>query len=194
MPDYDSLCGRFKWENEYKYLDRLPGDGLNIAHEAVDRHANSDLANTVALRWIRKDRSFIDFTYADLKIQTSRFANVLEKLAIKKNDSIFSLVGRIPSLYVAALGTLKTGAVFCPMFSVFGPEPAFHRLSKGKAKVLITTTKLYQPKIKQLMHRLPLLRYILLTDAKQHMDDKVLSLSQLMDEVPNEYVIKKECS
>lgn len=190
MPDYDSLCDQFNWENEFKNLERLPGGGLNIAHEAVDRHANSHLANTIALKWIRKDRSFIDFTYADLKIETSRFANVLEKLAIKKKDSIFSLVGRIPSLYVAALGTLKTGAVFCPMFSVFGPEPAFQRLNKGKAKVLITTKKLYHQKIKQLTHRLPLLRHILLTDVKQHLDDKVLSLSLLMDEVPDEYAIK----
>ena len=190
MPDYESLCSQFKWTDEFKNLDRLPSGGLNIAYEAVDRHANSDLANTAALRWIRKDRSFIDFSYADLKIQTSRFANVLEKLAIKKNDSIFSLAGRIPSLYIAALGTLKTGAVFCPMFSVFGPEPAYQRLSKGKAKVMITTTKLYQKKIKQLMHRLPLLRYILLTDAKQHLDNKVLSLTLLMDEAPDEYLIK----
>ena len=190
MPDYESLCSEFKWTDEFKNLDRLPGGGLNIAYEAVDRHANSDLANTAALRWIRKDRSFIDFTYADLKIQTSRFANVLEMLEIKKNDSVFSLAERIPSLYVAALGTLKTGAVFCPMFSVFGPEPAFQRLSKGKAKVLITTTKLYQKKIKQLMPRLPLLRHILLTDAKQHIGDEVLSLSLLMDKAPDEYLIQ----
>ena len=82
MPDYDSLCDQFKWTDEFKNLDRLPGGGLNIAYEAMDRHANSHLANTVALRWIRKDRSFIDFTFADLKIETSRFANVLEKLTI----------------------------------------------------------------------------------------------------------------
>jgi len=33
------------------------------------------------------------------------------------------LAGRIPELYVAALGALKHGSVFCPLFSVFGPEP-----------------------------------------------------------------------
>lgn len=190
MPDYDSFCSQFGWEHEKDNLEGLSGGGINIAHEAIDRHANGDHRNTIALRWIRKDRSFEDFTYADLKVQTSRFANVLEKLDVKKGESVFSLTGRIPSLYAAALGTLKAGAVFCPMFSVFGPEPAFQRLSKGKAKILVTTTRLYEKKIKQLLDRLPLLQYILLTDAKQAIDDKVLSLSMLMDKVSDHYIIK----
>ncbi len=190
MPEYDSFWSQFSWEHEYDNLEGLSGGGINIAHEAVDRHANGDNKNTIAIRWIRKDRSFEDFTYADLKVQTSRFANVLEKLDVKKGESVFSLTGRIPPLYVAALGALKAGAVFCPMFSVFGPEPAFQRLSKGKAKILVTTTRLYEKKIKQLLDRLPLLQYILLTDAKQDIDDKVLSLSILMDKVSDYYVIK----
>jgi acetyl-CoA synthetase len=190
MPDYDAFCGQFSWEKENESLDGLPGGGLNIAHEAVDRHANSDKKDTVALRWIRKDRSFEDITYTDLKERTSRFANVLEKLDAKKGDNIFSLLGRIPSLYVSALGTLKLGAVFCPMFSVFGPEPAFQRLSKGKAKFLVTTEKLYRTKIKQLLDRLPLLQNILLVDVDQHIDDKVQSLSLLIREVDNYYTIQ----
>ena len=190
MADYDSFCSQFSWEHEYENLEGLPSEGINIAHEAVDRHANGGKRNTVALRWIRKDKSFKDFTYSDLKVQTSRFANVLERLDVKKGESVFSLTGRIPSLYVAALGTLKARAVFCPMFSVFGPEPAFQRLSKGKAKILVTTTKLYKQKVEQLLNRLPLLQYILLTDAKQDIDDKILSLSILMNEVTDHYVIK----
>jgi len=190
MSDYDAFCSQFSWEKEYESLDGLPEGGINIAHEAVDRHANSDIRDTVAIRWIRKDQSFEDITYADLKLRTSRFANVLEKLKIKKGDSVFSLTGRIPLLYVAALGTLKTGAIFCPMFSVFGPEPAFQRLSKGKAKVLVTTTKLYEKTIKQLLDRLPFLQTILLVDAERHRNDKVWSLSVLMNEVTDEYTIK----
>lgn len=190
MSDYDAFCSQFSWEREYESLEGLPEGGINIAHEAVDRHANSNIGNTVALKWVRKDRSFEDFTYIDLKVQTSRFANVLDKLKIQKGDGIFSLLGRVPSLYVAAIGTLKAGAVFCPMFSVFGPEPAFQRLSKGKAKVLITTTRLFENKIKLLLGRLPLLRTILLVDTDHHIDNKVRSLSLLMKEADNHYTIK----
>ncbi len=189
MLDYDAFCRQFTWEQQYAAMEGLPGGGLNIAHEAVDRQANGPNSHTVALRWIRKNRSFRDFTYADLKKLTSRFANVLEKLQVHKGETVFSLAGRIPELYVAALGTLKAGAVFCPLFSVFGPEPAFQRLGKGKAKVLVTTTKLYEQKIKPLLERLPRLQYILLTDAEKDLDTKAMSLSRLMEGASDHYVI-----
>ena len=39
-----------------RQLDGLPGGrGLNIAHEAVDRHATGPLADRVAFRWLRRD-------------------------------------------------------------------------------------------------------------------------------------------
>jgi acetyl-CoA synthetase len=55
-----------------------------------------------------------------LKTQSAKFANVLKKLKIKRG-TCFLANGRIPELYVTALGTLKYTAVFCPLFSVFGP-------------------------------------------------------------------------
>ena len=49
---------------------------------------------------------------------------------------MFSLLGRVPELYIAALGTLKNGSVFSPMFSAFGPEPIKARMTIGDAKAL----------------------------------------------------------
>jgi acetyl-CoA synthetase len=33
------------------------------------------------------------------------------------------MAGRVPELYATALGTLKAGMIFTPLFSAFGPEP-----------------------------------------------------------------------
>lgn len=186
---YEPFYASFQWSEERKYLDGLPQGGLNIAYEAIDRHARGRLKNTVALRWLGKDKTVKDFTYGDLQRQTARFANVLNTLAITKGETVFTLAGRIPELYIAALGTLKQGAVFCPLFSVFGPEPIFQRLSRGDARVLVTTTLGFEKKIKQLLDRLPRLAYILLTDADQHKDKKVLSLPCLMQQVPEAFSI-----
>ncbi|HCL83983.1 MAG TPA: acetate--CoA ligase, partial [Chitinophagaceae bacterium] len=159
LTDYDSLYHSFNWQNEAVNLEGLPANkGLNIAYEAVDRWAKGDDAQRIALRWIRKDRSYQDYTFSGLQQLSARFANILTTLGIVKGDRVFSLTGRIPELYIAALGTLKTTAVFCPLFSVFGPEPVFQRLSRGDAKVLITTSALFEKKIKPLMERLPALR------------------------------------
>ena len=190
LEDYNAFCRTFDWQNERKQLSGLPGgQGLNIAHEAVDRHAAGPLKDTVALRWIRKDKSALDLTYADLQKRTARFANVLGRLGVAKGDTVFSFAGRIPDLYVAALGTLKKTAVFCPLFSVFGPEPVWQRLSRGNAKVLVTTTFLFHKTVEQLLDRLPALRYILLTDAGAPVSERILSLPALMNEASDQFAI-----
>lgn len=178
---YDDLCSTFSWAGEMEELIGNSSKGLNIAYQAVDRHAESELGDRIALRWIRKDFSVKDLTYAELKKETSRFARVLEGLNIAKGDTVFTLLSRIPELYLAALGSLKTRSIFCPLFSVFGPEPIFQRLMRGDAKVLVTNSRFYEKKIEQLLGRLPSLKFILLTDVSEDINEVVLSLPRLME-------------
>ena len=88
-----------------------------------------------------------DFSYAALAAAVNRFANVLAQRGIAKGDRVFSLLGRTPELYIAALGTLKNGSVFSPLFSAFGPEPIKARMTIGSAKALITSEAFYRRKI-----------------------------------------------
>ena len=188
--DYETFSESFNWRDEQRYLSGLPGNrGLNIAYEAIERHAYSKLRDNIALKCIGKDKTTRDFTYYDLHKLSSRFANVLTTLGVKKGERVFALAGRIPELYITALGTLKTAAVFCPLYSVFGPEPVFQRLSKGDAKVLVTTKALFDKKINQLLDRLPSLQFILLADEEANMSSKVLSLPRLMEEAYDEFFI-----
>ena len=161
--DYSRACAEFSWPAARQALDGLPdGRGLNIAHEAVDRHAAGALRDRVALRWISKEGTRRDFTYADLRNETSRFANVLRSLGVGKGDPVAVLAGRIPELYIAALGTLKNGSVFTPLFSAFGPEPIQARINIARARVLITTDVLYRKKVEALRASLPSLEHVLL--------------------------------
>ncbi|MCB2148073.1 MAG: acetate--CoA ligase [Deltaproteobacteria bacterium] len=188
--DYAKTAAAFSWETVRSELDGLPGGGgLNIAHEAVDRHADGGLWDHVALQWLCSDGTSRAFTYGELKKQTSRFANVLDGLGIGKGDTVCALAGRIPELYIAALGTLKNTSVFCPLFSAFGPEPIYQRLSKGDAKILLTTHGYYRRKVEQLMDRLPLLKHVLLVDVADHPDNGLLSLPKLMAAASDTYVI-----
>jgi acetyl-CoA synthetase len=160
--DYDEARAGFTWEAAAKELDGLPGGaGLNIAHEAVDRHARGPRATRVALRWLHKDGSTSEATYAELAAATSRFANVLRSLGVGKGDRVFALAGRVPELYVAALGTLKNTSVFSPLFSAFGPEPIHQRLERGDGRVLVTTAALYRKKVAPIRDRLPALEHVL---------------------------------
>jgi len=163
LDDYDRVRASFTWEWARGLLDGLPGGaGLNIAHEAVDRHARGPSAQRVAIRWLGRDGSRRDITYAELLRETARFANVLRGLGVERGERVFVLSGRIPELYVAALGTLRAGAVFCPLFSAFGPEPIHERLQLGDGRVLVTTAQLWRRKsLGDLRATLPELRHVL---------------------------------
>jgi acetyl-CoA synthetase len=113
----------------------------------------------------------------------------LRNLGLGKGDTVCVLAGRIPELYVAALGTFKNTSVFCPLFSAFGPEPVFQRMSRGEAKLLVTTERQYRQKIGQLMERLPTLHHVLLVDVDDHLEDGLLSFPRLMTEASEEYAI-----
>jgi acetyl-CoA synthetase len=58
-------------------LSGLPNGGLNIAPEAVDRHAVGGYRHQVAIRCINASDTPRDFTYLDLWKLTNQFANVL---------------------------------------------------------------------------------------------------------------------
>jgi acetyl-CoA synthetase len=162
LDDYERACAGFDWSLARRALDGLPGGrGLNIAHEAVDRHAFGARRDRVALRWLGKGGAIEDIRYGDLAARTNRFANVLTRLGVRRGERVFVLAGRVPELYVTALGALKTGAVFCPLFSAFGPEPIAARLTLGNGKVLVTTRALYERKIAAIRASLPELEHVL---------------------------------
>ena len=193
LGDYEQARREFSWEKARAELDGLPGElGVNIAHEAVDRHANGPRRDHLAIRWLGKDGDVCDYTYGKLQELTNRFANMLRKLGVGKGDRVYALAGRIPELYVAALGTLKHRAVFCPLFSAFGPEPIRARLTIGKARVLVTTESLYERKVKALRSSLPFLEHILLV-GNDHQPTNVpntVDLYRLMQEAADSYSIE----
>jgi acetyl-CoA synthetase len=167
MPDYPATRASFSWDEARRALDGLPGGrGLNIAHEAVDRHAAGPRADRVAIRWLGKSGERRDVTYAELRRLTNRFASGLRRLGIGKGDRVFALSGRIPELYVACLGALKNTSVFSPLFSAFGPDPIAARVGLGEGKVLVTTRALYERKVAPMRARLGSVAHVVVVDGR----------------------------
>ncbi len=164
--DYAATCWTFDWLQARAELDGLPDGGLNIAHEAVDRWAESPLEDQVALRCIDRDGAVDDLTYRQLRTETDRFAAVLRRLGIGRGGAVCTLLTRRRELYLTALGTLKHGAVYCPLFPAFGPEPVRERLSLGAVQVLVTTREAYRRKVAQFRDQLPELRHVLIVDGE----------------------------
>ncbi|HXJ33757.1 MAG TPA: acetate--CoA ligase [Candidatus Eisenbacteria bacterium] len=162
LTDYDAACAAFRWEEARAELEGLPDGGLNIAHEAVFRHVAAGRGDRIALRWLGRGGGRREVTYAELADLTGRFAAVLDDLGVRGGDRVYALLGRVPELFAVALGTLAHGAVFCPLFSAFGPEPIRARLALGGARVLVTTEAIHRRKVEALRSALPELEHVLL--------------------------------
>jgi acetyl-CoA synthetase len=191
LGDYGAARAGFTWSSARARLDGLPAGGLNIAHEAVVRHARGARRDHVALRWIGKHGERVELTYGDLEAATARFANALLMLGVRPRDRVFALAGRIPELYVAAIGALRAKAVFCPLFSAFGPEPIASRLELGSAHVLLTTAKLYERKVAGIRGRVPSLSHVIVVgdEGAESGIEGTHDWRALVDAQPSEHTI-----
>ena len=189
LASYDEERSSFSWESARSSLDDPPGGGLNIAYEAVDRHAIGPRASKVALRTLDEHGQSTDLSYAELRRLTNRFANALRGLGVGRGETVFTLLGRVPELYVTVLGALKNGSVVAPLFSAFGPDPVSQRLRLGNGRVLVTTALQYKRKVAPRRHELPGLKHVLLIDGERHPTPDTLDLPALLDQAADEFEI-----
>jgi acetyl-CoA synthetase len=80
LRNYEQAREAFSWEEARSELDGLPGGGgLNIAHEAVDRHAAGALHDKTAVRWLGKDGSVRDFSFAQRRNVSGRSGSIIAR-------------------------------------------------------------------------------------------------------------------
>ena len=184
LADYDRARREFSWEQASGLLDGLPGGALNMAHEAIGRHAAGESADRRAIRFLASGAPVHDVTFGQLDESSRRFANLVTGLGVRPGDRVATLMGRVPALYTSVLGTLTAGAVYCPLFSAFGPEPVRSRLELGAVRVLVTTDLLYRRKVAPIRTALPGLEHVLVvrTPGAGDLPDGTLDFEVLLRE------------
>jgi acetyl-CoA synthetase len=191
LADYDKARREFTWEQARALLDGLPGGALNIAHEAVDRHVQRGAGDRLAIRLLAQGAAPHNLTYRELSAASHRLANVLAGLGVRRGERVATLMGRVPALYATVLGTLASGAVYCPLFSAFGPEPVKARLALGSARVLVTTDLLYRRKVASIRGELPDLKHVLVvrTPGAGELPEGTLDFDELIDAASPEFEV-----
>ena len=192
LDHYDSMVQSFTWDGLRGELDGLSGGGLNLAHEAIDRHGLSHRRDKIALYWEGTSGQEETYTFGQLKELTDRFANVLVGLGVEKGDRVFMFMERIPELYVAFFGALKAGAIAGPLFSAFGPDPVKDRLLDSGAKVLISTPDLKR-RLGGILSELPDLAHIIVVNkdgrSKEPLSPGDISYEQAMADASSNFSI-----
>lgn len=188
LTDYWQRYRDFDWQQARLGIKGHDG-GINIAHEAVDRHVQEGNGEQLALIWLGKQGERKTFSYRQLQGLTNRFANLLTELGVARGATVFSLCGRTPQLYAALLGSLKAGAVFCPLFSAFGPEPVRARMGIGDVRVLVSSARLYLKKVAPWRHELPGLEQVLLYDCHGDCPVDCLDLDSALAEASDTFTV-----
>ncbi len=192
LADYESMRRTFVYESIIDELDGLPGGGLNIAYEAVDRHVAHGRGDRTMMIWEGKDGRVETYTFADMAKHSNRFANVLRSLGIGKGERVFVFMDRVPELYAAVFGTLKAGCVIAPLFSAFGPDAARDRMADAEASVLVTTPE-QRAKVNQCKDAVPSLRHVIMVSHGHHapVEDGELAWDSLMDRASDTFEIER---
>ena len=111
---------------------------LNVRYNCVDRHAEKT-PDKIAVIWEGDDPSQSKtFTYKDLKLEVSKFANTLKKMGVQKGDRVTIYLTMIPEVAFAMLACARIGAVHSVIFGGFAPDSIAGRIQDCKSKFVIT--------------------------------------------------------
>ncbi|MDH3365560.1 MAG: acetate--CoA ligase [Thermoplasmata archaeon] len=160
---YDDLRKTFKWADADKLVEWFPNGKINSAYNVIDRHALGDNKDKVALIYDDGEGTVQKTTFEQLYRETNKFANVLVKLGVKRQDRVFVFLQRSTELYVSFLGAIKAGAIASPMFPAFGPDAIRDRLLDSSAVALVTDSELVK-RAYQVKNQLPDLKHIIVVD------------------------------
>jgi acetyl-CoA synthetase len=161
--DYALLRREFTWDAAWRELGVRPDGALNVASLALGR---ATARPGPVLRFLDAEGGRDELDGAGLTARVDRFVNALAARGIGRGAAVATLLGRGPELFVTALGAIKAGAAYCPLFSAFGPEPVQTRLELGAIAVLVTSESLYRRKVAPIRARLPALRHVFVVRAR----------------------------
>lgn len=155
----------FTWDAARARFPALAEGPFNIAVEAVDRQVAAGRGDRVALRVVTRAESVVEWTYAELAERAQRFARVLQLLGVARGETVALWAGRVPAFPTAVLGSLRAGAICCPLADGTDAEALAERLEQARARVLVTTRRRYLQTVHALRPRLSQLAWVLLVDG-----------------------------
>ncbi|MFI8574823.1 acetate--CoA ligase [Rossellomorea aquimaris] len=168
LESYENTYESFDWKDVEKEFSWAETGRVNLAHEAIDRHAVSFRKNKVALYYRDAERDE-KYTYSDMKKMSNKAGNVLKRFGdVEKGDRVFIFMPRSPELYFSVLGAIKLGAIVGPLFEAFMEGAVRDRLEDSEAKVLITTPELLK---RVPVSELPNLKHVFLIGEDVQEDD-----------------------
>jgi len=136
-----------KWDKvlewEPPYAKWFVGGKLNASANCLDRHL-AERGDKQAIIWEGEPGDVRTFTYRELHVEVSKFANSLKALGVTLGDRVAIYMPLVPEAIIAMLACARIGAAHSVVFGGFSSEALRDRIQDAEAKVLITATAGYR--------------------------------------------------
>ena len=147
----DALVWTKKWDkvldwsfDPKPYVKWFEGGELNASYNCLDRHVEAGKGDKAAIIFEGDPGDTKTYTYAELKDEVCKFANVLKKYGVKKGDRVALYLPMIAELPIVMLACARLGAIHMMVFGGFSAEALKARIDNCQAEVLICADKGYR--------------------------------------------------
>jgi acetyl-CoA synthetase len=152
---YEELYKSFKWEIPKYYnfgfdvVDKWAEDRTKLALISIDRSGKHDRYHT----------------FYDLSVASNRFANVLNKIGIKRGDRVLVILQSIPEWYIALIGMFKLGVIPMPGTVLLTSKDIEFRVNRAEACMILTDLD-HADSVEAIKTKCPTLKDVMLVDGK----------------------------
>jgi acetyl-CoA synthetase len=125
--DYASAYRDFKWPELANFNWALDWFDAVLAKGPRKNQAALQIVGDGAAR----------LTFAELSERSSRLANGLRSLGVKRGDRVLLMLGNVAPLWETTLAAMKLGAVVIPATTLLAPTDLADRVSRGRVRHLV---------------------------------------------------------
>ena len=127
------------YEDYLKNFKIVVPENFNFAYDVCDRIAKEE-PDRLALRWIHPDGRQKDFSFADIKRESDKCANLLTRLGVGKGDVVMLVLMRHYQFWFAVMALHKIGAVALPATHLLTRNDIVYRMQAAEVKAIIGTS------------------------------------------------------
>jgi acetyl-CoA synthetase len=134
---FEPFTELYEWKPPYAKW--FLGGKTNVTYNCVDRHVEAGLGDKVAYYWEGEPADERrELTFAELQRETTKLANALTALGVRKGTPVGIYMGMVPETPIAMLACARIGAPHTVVFGGFSADSLSDRLQDMECEVLIT--------------------------------------------------------
>ena len=129
------MANMVDYEQERAAASLEAPETFNFGVDVIDKWAEDP--EKLAMVWVGEDGRDEQYTFADIRRESNRFAQVLQGLGVGQGDGVMIVLSRVPQWHMMVVGMMKLGALPMPGTILLTPKDYEYRIQMAEAKMVI---------------------------------------------------------